>query len=404
MTRDDIIDAAFDVWGRELYKTTSLSMLAERLGVSKPALYRHFPDKQALIDAMDERFYDDYCRVLRPGLADAAAREKCADRILVMVKTVTRYFSSNPQYAVFAMERMGGKKDKGIRRFSREMLKRGVDFRVLGPEITSKPPSPDEPSPVMFAAVTALGRTAAFHRGRVRKGEDGKAVIPEIKRAEVDACAEAAAALVKNGLDFDQAAVEGLDYAALEKAALAEKAPPPNALLKAVAQAVAEEGPWNATMESVAKKSGLSKSGLYAHFKSKADMLSQLFKTEFDRVDGILAVIAERPAPREEQLYRVMLAIAAYLRDRPEILVALDWVRVQRLAPELNLAVPPSLDRFFEGLKPGFNKPGSISEWISFLLVVVLMHRYHHSGKKAEVPVEALRKLFRFLALGIDGM
>jgi AcrR family transcriptional regulator len=37
-------------------------------------------------------------------------------------------------------------------------------------------------------------------------------------------------------------------------------------------------------MEMVARRSGLSKSGLYAHFKNKQDMLNRFFITEFTRI------------------------------------------------------------------------------------------------------------------------
>ncbi|MDR0472401.1 MAG: TetR/AcrR family transcriptional regulator [Treponema sp.] len=40
MTKNDIIKAAFRVWGREFYQTASLSELALELGASKAALYR----------------------------------------------------------------------------------------------------------------------------------------------------------------------------------------------------------------------------------------------------------------------------------------------------------------------------------------------------------------------------
>ena len=54
MTNDDIIKAAFKVWGRELYRTTSLTEIALELGVSKTALYRHFKDKDSILEAKYE--------------------------------------------------------------------------------------------------------------------------------------------------------------------------------------------------------------------------------------------------------------------------------------------------------------------------------------------------------------
>ena len=52
MNQEDILQAAFLVWGREAYKKMSLSDVAQELAVTKPALYRHFRNKEALLEAM----------------------------------------------------------------------------------------------------------------------------------------------------------------------------------------------------------------------------------------------------------------------------------------------------------------------------------------------------------------
>jgi AcrR family transcriptional regulator len=65
MTREDIISAAFEVWGKDLYRTNSLSDIAMRLGVTKPAIYRHFAGKDALKEAMYEVFFDKAAEFLR---------------------------------------------------------------------------------------------------------------------------------------------------------------------------------------------------------------------------------------------------------------------------------------------------------------------------------------------------
>ena len=57
MTKADVIDAAFKAWGRGFYLNTSLSYVARELQVCKPALYRHFRNKQALLNAMIVYFF-----------------------------------------------------------------------------------------------------------------------------------------------------------------------------------------------------------------------------------------------------------------------------------------------------------------------------------------------------------
>ncbi|MDR2783566.1 MAG: TetR/AcrR family transcriptional regulator, partial [Treponema sp.] len=66
MTREDIITTAFDVWGRQFYQSTSLTAIAQALNVSKPALYRHFRNKDDLLNAMYRYFFDVYAAFIKP--------------------------------------------------------------------------------------------------------------------------------------------------------------------------------------------------------------------------------------------------------------------------------------------------------------------------------------------------
>lgn len=46
--RGEILDAAMDVFGEEGYENGSMRQIASRVGVSEPAIYRHFSGKEAL--------------------------------------------------------------------------------------------------------------------------------------------------------------------------------------------------------------------------------------------------------------------------------------------------------------------------------------------------------------------
>jgi AcrR family transcriptional regulator len=431
MTRDDVISAAFFVWGRELYKTTSLAKLADTLGVSKPALYRHFPDKNALMEAMAARFYDDYAAEIKPVLEEALKTGLWQERFLIMVRSITAYFARHFDYFIYSLIRIHNKK-KGKHRplDGEELKKRGVFFSKL---IEGIQVDREYPSVMLLSAATALFGTALFHKKKSAIRKFGSVLSKQVEpekppeypppsppEEDIRYFAETTVALVRLGLRFDRTVIEGLPYEELEALSVhREPYEPPDPLLKAVAEAVAEAGPWNASMETVANCSGLSKSGLYAHFKSKQDMLSRLFMTEFERIAAIVAARSALVEGRAARLYIALLSIAGYLQDRPEILITLDWIRIQRL--DLDLSVPPTLYDFFEGLNVDDismeKSTVNISQWIPFLLVMVLMHcrpEFGQSGSDEpavewqEVPheltVRGLRKLFKFITLGVEGL
>lgn len=71
--RGEILDAALSVFAERGYESGSLREIAERVGVSEPALYRHFASKEALFSAIIERFAErlrnDACTLLDAACA-----------------------------------------------------------------------------------------------------------------------------------------------------------------------------------------------------------------------------------------------------------------------------------------------------------------------------------------------
>ncbi len=51
-TREDILDAATQLFGEVGYRTASLREVASRVGISHPGLLHHFPSKAALLEAV----------------------------------------------------------------------------------------------------------------------------------------------------------------------------------------------------------------------------------------------------------------------------------------------------------------------------------------------------------------
>jgi AcrR family transcriptional regulator len=230
---------------------------------------------------------------------------------------------------------------------------------------------------------------------------------------------------VRYGLGLKVQKTAALDFNMLEAASVEggyEEETEDNKLLQAVAGAVAQAGPWNASMEMVAKRSGLSKSGLYAHFKSRQDMLGQLFITEFGRIVSHAETRVSTSGVPEEQLYLAVISIVDYLRSRPEILIAMDWIKTRR--QELGAEIPPRIYSLITNIKLGvFAKAGSDgaseAQWILFMIVNTLVGWMpakecntarlgeKKTGRLREiqsVPNESFRILYRFIARGLEGL
>lgn len=54
-TKDRILETALELFAQSGYLGTSMSDIAERLGITKAALYKHYTGKQAILDSIVER-------------------------------------------------------------------------------------------------------------------------------------------------------------------------------------------------------------------------------------------------------------------------------------------------------------------------------------------------------------
>ncbi len=61
-TRQEILDAALDLFSVNGYEATSISQLADAVGIRKASLYSHFESKQEILDKVVEMVLDGYYR------------------------------------------------------------------------------------------------------------------------------------------------------------------------------------------------------------------------------------------------------------------------------------------------------------------------------------------------------
>jgi AcrR family transcriptional regulator len=97
-TEERILRATLRLVGRRGVKRLGMQEVSEAAGISRGTLYRYFPSKECLIDAVavfDERSFND-------GLADSLAEcEDPADRIRTFVAFAFDYIRTHPARALF---------------------------------------------------------------------------------------------------------------------------------------------------------------------------------------------------------------------------------------------------------------------------------------------------------------
>ena len=61
-TKQEILEAALDLFSVQGFETTSLSQIADAVGIRKASLYSHFENKQAILDALVRDVLDRYAQ------------------------------------------------------------------------------------------------------------------------------------------------------------------------------------------------------------------------------------------------------------------------------------------------------------------------------------------------------
>jgi AcrR family transcriptional regulator len=426
MTKDAIIDAAFRVWGDVLFCKTSLSALSVELGCTKPALYRHFRNKEDILEEMSSSYFDRFSEFLVPRFQEALAADDLNAALVIIAETMGEFFIRNKGEFLFSLVRVHGSA-ANEQSLSAQLEKRGVDLKKLlgavetsGEEISEGGGAcKTHPSRIqMLTGVVLVMVSQEFFGLGPGKKLWGFSVSDEKPETDIPVFLARLRETVLHGLGFRKERVDGIDYKKLEDAVSLEIEFNSEVdeihlkLLKAVGEVLAETNPFDASVEMFAKKSGLSKSSLYTHFESREEMILSMFANEFRRIVAIAVYNKAKSAVPEEQVYLVIAAIAQYLQKHTMILRAIDKTRTRRNDfPQGNYKGGTEVLNITDAIFAGIGIPTADGEMvfgkretdrILFMLVNTLMFRPVEMDY-ADVGNESIRILFRFLTLGLEG-
>lgn len=98
--RMEILHAALQAFRARGYHGTTLDDIAERLDLRKPALYRYFPDKEALLYACHREGLDEVAHII----ADAARQPTCRERLTYAIREHVRVMADTLEGSSLAFE------------------------------------------------------------------------------------------------------------------------------------------------------------------------------------------------------------------------------------------------------------------------------------------------------------
>lgn len=95
MSKQVIMEKAFESFGRDGYAETTLKSIATKAGIKAPSIYAHFASKEELFAAVYEQAFDAHGRFFSE-LARSAADATPVERLHRLLMGVARYYREHP--------------------------------------------------------------------------------------------------------------------------------------------------------------------------------------------------------------------------------------------------------------------------------------------------------------------
>ncbi|WP_457607176.1 TetR/AcrR family transcriptional regulator [Nitratifractor sp.] len=104
-TKEKILETAVELFSRQGYMETSLEQIAERCGITKPAIYYHFRDKAALYREVTCGQF----ATLAERIEERTRSGRAGERLEAYVQTFGEFLLSDPAFsAIFSREIASG--------------------------------------------------------------------------------------------------------------------------------------------------------------------------------------------------------------------------------------------------------------------------------------------------------
>lgn len=316
-TKELILQAAFELMANPSFNEISLSDIARRVGVTKPAIFRHYKNKNALFSAMQERFFDDIAAYLCEMASGGQVFQK-------YVSGITVFFAEHHEYLCFFIYSLV--KDKDFEQITVSALeKRGVPFIM---NVYQRDPnknnqyyflSPDGHIQMEYVLASIFFFIALLSERKMQ--------IPTQQFAEqlstflFDGWHELADIGEKRLAELDEMCRIGR-----------EQMPKENRFAAALSGVIAKWGFSGITINRIAAELGMTKSNLYFHFKNKDAMIKELIGEDLLCLSEFLKKHYKFAQSMSEAVYIHFITEMHYLMLRPPLFPVLDWPHIENIS------------------------------------------------------------------------
>ncbi len=321
-TKELILETSFSFYKTLASREFSLNKLAEKVGISKPAIYRHFKNKEEILEKMQEKFFDDFARYIEPLIKNPIDLDKSVN--------IIQFFLDNVDYVNYFLNQIMSKKnyEKTIKD---ELKKRNLTISNhefaqekdnCGFTINKK---------IVFKNAYAGITTLCV----IKKLENQGKKISEINTKEI---AEKIVHLMLYGFKevvseesffypnkVSEERIDELD----EICKLNDDVfPKESKFFVALAKVINEYRFTGITIERLASELNMAKSSLYEYFKNKNELIRKLITKELMLLQTIITENSIKANNFSEYIYIHLRSEFEYLKKRSLIIPICGWLLI----------------------------------------------------------------------------
>ncbi len=393
--QQQIIDEAFQTWGRSVFFHTRLEDVAEALGITKPALYRYFRSKDELLEAMERQLLSGYAE-LGKRLEAEASRGDAQQVLARFVGDRIAFFSNHVPEFFFTLCQVRG--------HEHGPLAQALDGHVrLLVDSLSRVAAIRDPA----TAANYVRATVSFFLMRAALKKETPRPLSEHEQGQLASLVER---ICRQGYAAE-GPVARPQMEALERSCSVAPSdlPPEDPILRAVAETVAEHGFAEASIERIARRAGLTKSSLYFHFRDRDEMFARLIERHQGRLRELVSARLASCDTVPERVYCFLVVLGSYLRSAREISSVLDWFRTHGYQLRMRHPDEAAMARWFgfleDALREGaLTSHGLTAAHVGSHLSFVVINHVILAGRKGEVRLADLRQIYDLFMHGIQGV
>lgn len=388
-TKELILDVAFSFYTEGRCVDFSMNELAAKVGISKPAIYRHFKNKDDVLEGMLCQFIE---KLSVPLLKIQENKKDTQESVKVPFSEAITFFAENPEYLNYFIDVFYEKRE--IEDIFREKLQQ-----------------------------YGLNDENYFKSKLIVDFYCGLTIVFFLKAREKKFSSICAKTFSDKLIDFILNGFEGssLEDDLIHPILISEKRirelneickikkdefPSEDRMFIALAKVICEHSMKGVTLEKIANEMNLAKSSLYFYFDNK----NQLIKSQIEKEISILSALCiENGAEAKtfsEFIYIMMRTEIEYFRLRPSVIPICGWL-VQN-SGEMPFGKEDGFNNIWEKkigkvVRPDFGvEYGAemLTFWVGIIPVAFMPFSKRHNLTDKEID-DSIKEIFSFIQFGL---